>query len=219
MMFSEEKPVTVLFDRCVSAVEQPDGFSLMLMGENGCSMEIDPREWGQGDELISEIRSRLNPQAIRESTELPLHRRIRELAQGIKHRKSLSSELECLPELLAEDEELITLANADTSWMMGLLAVTDTRTLRLVSKISEVKVEEFSHSSVEDVGRKDDDLYLAYEGERHTWEVRPRDRSELIVNTIREGMTSEKLRRITLGLPLSEEPSQEFYEVVIEETN
>lgn len=53
-MALEDRRVTILYDRCESASQWPDG-TIDLYGSDGFGMQVRPHEWNRGDSAVAEI--------------------------------------------------------------------------------------------------------------------------------------------------------------------
>jgi hypothetical protein len=122
---------TVRFDECTAALRWSDG-SRGLWSADGFYVEIDPRAWRRGKELVTFIDSRVpsagvvSMDAERESQ---LSATARAIDLQLERRWLNRQELDLLPTMLEPDEELVALANGSRRWRMGVVAATDRRLL------------------------------------------------------------------------------------------
>jgi zinc protease len=122
---------TVRFDECTAALRWSDG-TRGLWSADGFYIEIDPKTWRRGTELVALIDSRV-PSATVVSMDAELESHLNAAARAIDEkleRRWLNrEELDLLPGVLDREEELLALANASRRWRMGVVAATDRRLL------------------------------------------------------------------------------------------
>ena len=122
---------TVLFADCELVLHWSDG-SRTLFGRDGFKIHVDPTAWRKGNEIVASIDAELSPDLI-VRMERELSDRISAVdslvKEKLKRRWVVSEELDSLPELLEDDERLLTFAEANRGLRAGLLVVTDRRVL------------------------------------------------------------------------------------------
>jgi hypothetical protein len=124
---------TVRFDECTASLRWPDG-SRGLWSVDGFYLEIDPRQWRRGQELV-DLVDHLVPADVVVPMDAEREDQITETTRAIdaslKRGWMNREELDALPTFLHTGEALIVVANASRRWRNGVLAVTDQRLLFL----------------------------------------------------------------------------------------
>jgi hypothetical protein len=112
-----------------------------LWSADGFYVEIDPRAWRHGTELVSLIDNRVPPAVIvpmDAERESQFTTTVRAIDEKLERRWLNRDELDLLPSLLEHDEELVAVANASRGWRLGVVAATDRRVLFMY--VDEVKL-------------------------------------------------------------------------------
>jgi hypothetical protein len=124
---------TVRFDECTASLRWSDG-TRGLWSADGFYVEIDPKAWRGGTELVSLIDSRV-PDAVvvwmDAEPESQHNAANRVIDEQLERRWLNRRELDLLPSLLEREEELVVLANGSHRWRTGVVAATDRRLLFL----------------------------------------------------------------------------------------
>jgi predicted Zn-dependent peptidase len=144
---------TVRFDECTAALRWSDG-TRGLWSADGFYVEIDPRAWRRGTELVSLIDNRVPPAVIvpmDADRESQLTSTVRAIDEKLERRWLNRDELDLLPSLLEHDEELVAVANASRGWRLGVVAATDRRVLFMY--VDEVKLN-LSYEEVSEVSTR-----------------------------------------------------------------
>lgn len=122
---------TVLFAECELILHWSDG-SRTLFSRDGFKVHVDPTAWRNGKEIVAALDAELSPDLV-VRMERELIDRISEVdslvKEKLKRRWVVSEELESLPDVLGDDERLLTFAEANRGLRAGLLVVTDRRVL------------------------------------------------------------------------------------------
>ena len=125
---SEAGWVTAPYARTVLCIRGEDQRTLLT--DDGFFLPIFASAWTHGSELIDEIDRAIPADLVVPDWPAadPSATAVHELARSTFRRTWLvSEELELLPALLEEGEELLVLAKASRGWNLGLLALTDRR--------------------------------------------------------------------------------------------
>ena len=98
-----------------------------LLSHDGLFINLDADDWVDGAAALHEIDARITTDRIVDmDPEVGRRDRVARLSDATFRRTwLLSEELERLPDLLEDDEELLLLAQATRGWRLGLLALTD----------------------------------------------------------------------------------------------
>jgi predicted Zn-dependent peptidase len=143
---------TVRFDECTASLRWSDG-TRGLWSADGFYIEINPKAWRRGTELVTLIDSRVPDAgvvAMDAELEPQLDAAVRAIDEQLERRWLNRQELDLLPSLLEREEELIVLANASRRWRIGVVAATDRRLLFMY--VDEVRLdlqyEEISEVSI-----------------------------------------------------------------------
>jgi predicted Zn-dependent peptidase len=138
------------FDECVAGIRLLSG-ALTVVGRDGSSVTIYPHRYEGGFEALHTIENALGEKRL-----VPTSDRGRELAPIIQEELGarvgrIAAEIDLLPNLLAETEELRRLAEARRGNQVGLLGVTDRRLLFLFWGLHEKELFEKALDEISDV--------------------------------------------------------------------
>lgn len=188
--------LTVRWDQLVAALRWPDG-SRTLLGRDGFRIHVEPEAWRRGKEVVRLIDDRVPSElAIVMDPELTsrLERVERAVQEKLKRRWVVEDELTALPEELAEDEQILTLAEASRGLRAGLIVLTDRRILWLFNMFSGRRLDlSYDEVGSVEVRRKltetNIELGTTTEQIRFT-DIAPKERAEEIEALIRERIES-----------------------------
>jgi zinc protease len=192
LVFEGGEILTVLWERVVAAMHWPDG-SRTLLGLDGFRIHVEPEAWRHGKEAVRVIDERV-PIELVIAMDPELTSRIERVdgaAQDkLKRRWVVEDELLALPEELAEDEEILTLAEANRGLRAGLIVLTDRRILWLFTMFGGKRLE-LSYDDIASVevrrrfGETNIELGTAKDQIRFT-DIAPKQRAEEIEALVRE---------------------------------
>lgn len=186
----EESPFTIRWCDVVAATREHDG-SYYLTGRDGTWFSFDPSTFGDADALRSAVEEHLDSAWIVPPPDGEAAEQVRAIAdEQLPKAKSLRDELAALPAELEHGENLLHVAEAMRGWRVGLLAVTDRRTL-FVCDYGELKIREDRHHAVREArggrGARGETLTLVTaDDEVAYWAVSPSGRAKLLAGVIEE---------------------------------
>lgn len=148
-----DEALTFRFEECVAAIEG-QGSSLTLVSSTGTTLRRSPDRYAEGDLALDGLRRRLPAGII-----VPLDesgRKVNAVAEqklSAERQSPLVEDLESLVAVLAQDEELINIAEARRGRFKGLRATTDRRLMFIFNgdaetDFREVPLEAASYVSV-----------------------------------------------------------------------
>jgi zinc protease len=121
------EPLSVRYADCVALVEHLSG-RVTLVDRSGAWVDVSPRVYGDGDEAVATVREAVDPDLV-----VPLTVRERELAPVVREQlpeaalTRVPREVDALPVLLGDEEQVELLASAARGPQAGLLVLTDRR--------------------------------------------------------------------------------------------
>jgi zinc protease len=138
------------FGDCVAGVRQLSG-GLTVVGRDGSSVTIYPHRYEGGLQAVQTIESMLGEERL-----VPISDRARELDPVIRRELGarvgrVGAEVDLLPNVLAETEEVRRLAEARRDKQIGLLGVTDRRLFFLFWGLHEQELVEKPLDEITDV--------------------------------------------------------------------
>lgn len=149
-----DNALTFRFAECVAAIEG-QGSSLTMVSRTGRTLRLSPDRYEEGDLALDSVRRRLPAGII-----VPLDdsgRKVHAVAAqklAAEHQSPLVDDLESLVGLLAQNEQLINVAEARRGRFQGLLATTDVRLMFIFNGDSETDFREVPLDAATDVSVK-----------------------------------------------------------------
>jgi zinc protease len=169
----------------VAAVIEGSADEFVVVAIDGSWIEVKPDALRDGDAAAEAIR-RLSPAPLIPSDD-KRPGRVKQLAdEKLKRRWVVETELSLLPEVLQQDEQPLTMAEASRGMRAGLLVVTDRRLLFLFSGLRKEEFLQFRRPDVSEVRIKRKFLEKALwvrveEDEFEFTDIKPKEREREIV--------------------------------------
>jgi hypothetical protein len=136
---------TICFDAVAAAIDRPGG-GLDLIGLNGAVLEIDPRDFRDGEDVIAIIDARVADQLRVPADPRAVH--VEEVAaRQLKRRWVVGEALDLVWAKLADDEEVRVLAEASQGPRGGVFAVTD-RQIVFVTKVFQERSQTWARNDL-----------------------------------------------------------------------
>lgn len=184
----DREPISICWTECALAIRKPVG-SLLLLSQDGTEIEVNPRHWRDGDELLDAIERHV-PEELLIPGEMDAAADVERLAEThIKRRFIVDDELKALPEVLLPGEAVRMLGRASLGMKAGLIALTDRRLLYLFKGLRKEQLVEIELEEVSSVrargGVTEGKLYLEHGGHRTKFSsVVPRQRAHELADAI-----------------------------------
>jgi zinc protease len=172
----------------VAAVIEGSGDEFVVIAIDGSWVEVKPDALRDGDGAAEAIR-RLSPAPMIPSDD-QRPGRVKQLAsEKLKRRWVVETELALLPDVLQQDEQPLTMAEASRGMRAGLLVVTDRRLLFLFSGLRKEEFLQFRRPDVAEVRLKRKFLEKALwvrveEDEFEFTDIKPKEREREIVDEL-----------------------------------
>jgi zinc protease len=184
--------LTVRWDSLVTVLRWADGSRTML-GSDGFRVHVDPDLWRHGDDIVQAIDAR-SPDGLVVVMEPALTSRVERVEEAaranLKRRWVVTEELEALPGELDEDEQILSLAEANRGLRAGLIVATDQRVLWLCKAFGDRRIElSYDEIGAVEVGRKLGETRIDVEtaAEKLSFtEIAPKERAAEIQEIVRE---------------------------------
>lgn len=138
---------TVRFIDCVAMQRWANG-TLTLWGLDGSWITVNPETWRHGRDAIAAIDAAVPADAV-VPMERELEARIEQVEAQLERRWSTSTEVDALPRVLCDGEQLIAASPASKGLRLGVLAVTTGRLLFLYFERTVVELDRTKIVAVE----------------------------------------------------------------------